>query len=135
MLIIAERIGLALKVCWSLTGSPFMECSSFVTKTYNWSEIPMCETHSNHRGRNTRGENWILWKGQSKEFAVFDNFMTMSSHFFDNYLNIFYKTEDQTVILRCWTDLNHNWFKSYDTKRKWGKKESVLCRAVSFHIC
>ena len=24
------------------------------------------------------------------------------------------------VILRCWIGLNHNWFKSYDTKRKSG---------------
>ena len=27
-----------------------------------------------HRGSNTRGENWILWKGQSKESAVFRSF-------------------------------------------------------------
>ena len=26
---------------------------------------------NSHRGRNTRGENWMLWKGQSKESAVF----------------------------------------------------------------
>ena len=27
-----------------------------------------------HRGRNTRGENWMLCKGQSKESAVFQSF-------------------------------------------------------------
>ena len=54
-----------------------------------------------------------------------DHFTTISSHFFDNCLYIFHKTELQTVILRCWTDLNHNWFKSYDTKRKWGKKAYI----------
>ena len=31
---------------------------------------------------------------------------------------IFHKTEVQTVILKCLTSLNPNWFKSYDTKRK-----------------
>ena len=31
---------------------------------------------------------------------------------------IFYKTEIQTVALRCLISLNLNWYKSYDTKRK-----------------
>ena len=31
---------------------------------------------------------------------------------------IFHKTEVQTVILKCLTSLNTNWFKSYDTKCK-----------------
>ena len=31
---------------------------------------------------------------------------------------IFNKTEIQTAILRCLTSLNHNWYKSYDTRRK-----------------
>ena len=30
----------------------------------------------------------------------------------------FHKTKVQTVILKCLTSLNPNWFKSYDTKRK-----------------
>jgi hypothetical protein len=38
--------------------------------------------------------------------------------FFPNYINIFQKTEIQTVILRCLNVLNINWFKSYDTKSK-----------------
>ena len=32
--------------------------------------------------------------------------------------NIFHKTEVQTVILRCWTDLYLNWFKSNDRNPK-----------------
>ena len=47
-------------------------------------------------------------------------FSTISSQFFAIYINIFHKTEVQTVILRCWMGLNLNWFKNYDTKRKWG---------------
>ena len=39
--------------------------------------------------------------------------------FFANYMFIFHKTEMQTVILRCLTSLNLNWYKSYDTKRKY----------------
>ena len=35
-------------------------------------------------------------------------FSTISSHFFAIYICIFHKTEVQTVILRCWTGLNHN---------------------------
>ena len=58
--------------------------------------------------------------------------MTFSGHFFAICMFIFHKTEVVTVILRCWSGLNHNWFKSYDTKRKWGDKQSVLSIAVSF---
>ena len=36
--------------------------------------------------------------------------------FFANCINIFHKTEVQTVILVCLTGQNINWFKSYDTK-------------------
>ena len=50
------------------------------------------------------------------------------------YISIFHKTEVLTVILRCWTGLNHNWFKSYDTKRKWGDKQSALSIAFSFRL-
>ena len=43
---------------------------------------------------------------------------TFCSHFFANYMNIFHKTEVQTVILRCQMGLNLIWFKNYDPKRK-----------------
>ena len=39
---------------------------------------------------------------------ISSRFPTISSQFFA----IFHKTEVLTVILRCWTGLNHNWFKS-----------------------
>ena len=45
--------------------------------------------------------------------------LRLTSHFFANYMNIFHKTEVQMVILRCRTGLYLNWFKSYDTKRKY----------------
>ena len=38
--------------------------------------------------------------------------------FFANYIFIFHKTEVRTIILKCITSLNPNWYKSYDTKRK-----------------
>ena len=41
------------------------------------------------------------------------HFMTISGHFFANYMKIFQKTEIQTVILRCLVGLNLNWIKSY----------------------
>ena len=39
--------------------------------------------------------------------------MTLSGHFFANYIKIFQKTVIQTVILRCIAGLNLNWIKSY----------------------
>ena len=44
---------------------------------------------------------------------------TIFSQFFANYINIFHKTEVQTVILRCLIGLNCNWFKIYATKHKY----------------
>ena len=46
--------------------------------------------------------------------------------FFAKYMFIFHKTEIQTVILRCLTSLNHNWYKSYDKKRKKCKRRKLL---------
>ena len=48
-------------------------------------------------------------------------YSTTSDHFFTNCMFIFYKTEVQTVILRCLKSLNLNWYDSYDTKRKSAK--------------
>ena len=45
--------------------------------------------------------------------------------FFAICMFIFHKTEVQTVILKCLTGLNLDWFKSYDTKRKKLKKASM----------
>ena len=44
----------------------------------------------------------------------------LSSLLFVKHSYILYKTEVQTVILRCWMGLNLNWFKGYDIKRKRG---------------
>ena len=58
--------------------------------------------------------------GWSPKFATRLNirFTTTSGHFFANYMSIFHKTEVQTVILRCWTSLYLNWFKSYERNAK-----------------
>ena len=49
-------------------------------------------------------------------------FMTISGHFCANYMNIFHKTEVQTVNLMCYTSLSHDWYNSYDTKREKNQK-------------
>ena len=49
------------------------------------------------------------------------HFSTISCHFFGNYIDIFHKTEIQTVILRCLVCLNLNWIKSYDIIIGWNK--------------
>ena len=53
------------------------------------------------------------------------HFKTISGHFFAKYINIFHKTEIQTIILRCLTSLNFNWYKSYDTECKNTNFENV----------
>ena len=54
------------------------------------------------------------------------HFKTISVHFLANYIDVFHKTEDQTVILRCLTCLYLNWIKSYDI---------LLVKVVFFHAC
>ena len=44
------------------------------------------------------------------------HFMTISGHFSASYIEIFHKTEVQTVILMCLMGQNLNWFKSFVTK-------------------
>ena len=60
-------------------------------------------------------------------------FTIISSHFFASYIKIFYKTEVQTVILRCLTCLYLNWFKRYDRKRQKFKnsKNAKLSKLVN----
>ena len=52
-----------------------------------------------------KAENLCLLKG---------NFKIISGYFLANYIHVFYKTEDQMVILRSLTCLNLNWIKAYD---------------------
>ena len=53
-------------------------------------------------------------KSVSKWKLLLNNCYEMfSGHFFAICIFIFHKTEVQTVILRCLTGLNLNWFKSY----------------------
>ena len=59
-------------------------------------------------------KKYIL-EGVSQNLQLINGrFLTTSGHFFGNYINIFHKTEIQTVILRCIVCLNVNWIKSYD---------------------
>ena len=51
--------------------------------------------------------------GNEREF-INGRCRTISGHFFANCINIFHKTEVQSVILMCLMGLNHD----YDTKRK-----------------
>ena len=79
-------------------------------------------------------------RGWSPKFATRLNirFTTTSGHFFANYMSIFHKTEVQTVILRCWTSLYLNWFKSYERiakKRKNAKNaknEEIITQITIF---
>ena len=57
-------------------------------------------------------------------------FLTISSQFSAIYIIIFHKTEVQAVILRCWTGLNHNWFKVMTQNAN----QAVTTRRQSSHI-
>ena len=48
---------------------------------------------------------------------ISSRFTTISSHFFDNYLYIFHKTENQMVILRCYKSTNL-WFRLFSSSVK-----------------
>ena len=72
-----------------------------------------------------------LLKGDSQNLRLIDgHFPTLCSHCFANYMNIFHKTEVQTVILRCWMVLYLNWFKSY----LWLKTQIFISLSVSFNF-
>ena len=56
-----------------------------------------------------------FWKKKSwKSITHKWPFLTVFGHLFANFMNIFHKTEVQTVILRCLVSLNLNWIKSYN---------------------
>ena len=61
-------------------------------------------------------------KFESDKWPFYNRFWPI----FANYMNIFHKTEIQTVILRCSTSLKLNWYKSYDTKCKTTKTQKSL---------
>ena len=55
-------------------------------------------------------------KTKENLWLINGHFMTISGHFFANYMKIFHKTEIQTVILRCFGCLNLNWIKRCNIK-------------------
>jgi hypothetical protein len=60
------------------------------------------------------------------------HFATTSSHLFANCMFIFHKTEVQTVILRCLTGLNLDWFKSYDLRFRWRPRTCLAyCQKIA----
>ena len=77
-----------------------------------------------HRLKTNRCENRTLhFYIEEEKMLISSRFSIISSQLFAIYISIFHKTEVLTVILRCWTGLNHTWFKSYDKKRKWSDKQ------------
>ena len=54
------------------------------------------------------------WSETKRTMLGVGHCMTISGHFFDNYINSFHKTEVLTVIWKDPTCRNLNWIKSYD---------------------
>ena len=68
------------------------------------------------------------------------NFMMISGHFCANCMSIFQKIEIQTVILSCWTSLNHDWYNSFDSnakkkKQKKKPKNRLIFSTIRVFIC
>ena len=83
--------------------------------------ILRCQTHLNLNWMNIYNIKHIFfesldfqfwkkkpWKFMTHKWSFFDCFWS----FFANFMNIFHKTEVQTVILRCLLSLNLNWIRS-----------------------
>ena len=60
----------------------------------------------------------IIYSGSKWMTITNVHFTTISGHFPANCMFIFHITDVQTVILRCLTGLNLDWFKSYDKNEK-----------------
>ena len=66
-------------------------------------------------------------KSDRKRMLLFNNcYKIVSGYFFAIGIFIFHKTEVQTVILRCLTGLNYNWFKSYGLRCSWRSLVSLV---------
>ena len=75
----------------------------------------------------------ILETGHQNLRQLNCSFTTISSHFSGIYINVFHKTEIQTVILRCWMGLYLNLFKIYDTKGIYFSFRFFANHMVIFH--
>ena len=78
---------------------PFVPNSEWHLLQQSWINFPFCLS--------------FLKTYSKRNWKKCGHFRTISGHFFANNMSIFHKTEVQTVILRCLTGLNCNWFKSY----------------------
>jgi hypothetical protein len=113
--------------CRTISGHFFANCMNILYKTEVRKVILRCSTglyliwFKSYDTKCSMRLNAILAKLETlhKNLQLIDGRFTISfGHFFPNCMNIFYKTEVQTVIFRCLTGLNLNWFKSYETKPK-----------------
>ena len=59
-----------------------------------------------------------VWCSLFRSSYSYGHVKPISGHFFTNHINIFHKTEVQTVILSCSTYLNFNFIKRYNRKHK-----------------
>ena len=93
------HICLALQICtWSLWS---------VNRKWNFSFSCLLIQRELSRGT-------VLHFDLKETTFAFGHFTTIYGHFFANYIDIFHKTEIQTVILRCLVCKNLNWIKSYN---------------------
>ena len=76
-----------------------------------------------------KGRGWV-----KKSIQTNCRLTTISSQISAIYMNIFHKTEVQTVILRYWTVLYINWLKNYDKNKKHAKKQKTQKLPKTVHM-
>ena len=78
-------------------------------------------------------KQYIVWSEMkdTDKWQCYDHFRP----FFAICMFIFHKTEVQTVILRCLTGLNSDWFKNYDTKCKYFHFHFFVILYKIKHLC
>ena len=128
--------------CGIICGHFFVICINIFHKTEVQTVILMCLMgqnliwFKNYDTKSTLMPRKILAKSKIDHqnlHLINGNITTVSGHFCAISLNIFYKTEVQTVILKCWASLNHDWYNSYDTKRKKKKQKSKKHKCIFFY--
>ena len=109
---------LPLRNNFRVTKSSLFPCSTVsLILTIFWYLVLLFRNQLKQQVENVFFINIWFVEGEEKKSALTNcRFRTISSQISAIYMNIFHKTEVQTVILRCWMGLYLNWVKSYDTK-------------------
>jgi hypothetical protein len=105
-------------LCWISRVAPF---NTWLIS--NWEENDCCYKLSKCTKWHLFHSNWSklsfwvkIYSVSKWNWLINSHYTTISGHLFATCMSIFQKNEVQTIILRCLTGLNLDWFKSYGLK-------------------